>query len=633
MSENNDFKIIGEAIPSGVFEIDECLKCIYSNESFRRIFGLNLLQSLTVFWADKIVDSEKEVFLTSLREAVKNMSSCEAELRIQSRKKIKWIHIKISAVVTDDFVRYFGCVNDVTYHVDKQTELIEAQKIKDEFLATMSHEIRTPMNGIIGMTHVLGDTSLSDEQRSCVHDINECANSLMVIINDILDFSKIESGKMSFEKIEFNLHALLEDVLRIFHYRVIEKNVELKLELDSKVSVNVQCDPGRLKQILNNLIGNAVKFTEKGEITLKVTVGKETQAEQEIVFEIVDTGIGIPEERIELLFQPFTQMDQSHTRKYGGTGLGLTITKRIINLMGGEIEVVSEENVGSSFKFYLELQKGHRKQDVSVSHISIKEFKILLVSNDPVTHSNCKELLRGAELDIYENIEGVHDLIMESDRPYDILIVDHKPPEMNGLEIGEFILEDTVKDSIQSILISHAGLRGEKKLAENTGFKAYLSNAFEGDVLELTIKTLVSQSFNEIITVYDLNAFDYSSLHVLLVEDNKINQKVAIKMLQNLNISYDLANDGVEGLEMAFEKEYSIILMDLQMPRMDGLTATAEIRNKEKESGCKENVIVAVTANAMTGDRKRCLDAGMNDYLSKPFKADELKAILRQWVK
>lgn len=629
--QQDDFRLLGEALPSGVFELDKELNCIYSNESWRRILGYNLLQSMNIFWADCIEEEQKEQFLKDLKVSIKNLESIERELKIRNRKKEKWIHLKISSVVTDTQIRYFGCITDITTHIERNKKLLEAQRIKDEFLATMSHEIRTPMNGIIGITGVLHDTLLNDEQKDCINDISACANSLMVIINDILDFSKIESGKMTFDFIEFDLCKLLDDILKIFHYRLMEKDLVLNHDIDENISDFVICDPGRLRQVLNNLIGNAVKFTEKGAITLKVHVVEDSKQQQRIKFEIIDTGIGIPESRQKLLFKPFTQVDQSHSRKYGGTGLGLVISKKIVDLMKGTLGVESSENNGSNFWFELDLQKSLQHQEKDFNKIDIKNFKGLLLSSDQNTFENCKKLLQGMSIDTASNYESTYEKIENSERPYDVLIIDHKPPEIDGLKIGNDLLENIIKDKVLSILISQAGLRGEKKLAESFGFNAYLTNAFEDDILFNAIKLVFSQSKSKIITRYDLITFDFSQIEVLLVEDNLVNQKVAGKMLQKLGIKYDTAINGEIAVEKAFNYHYDVIFMDLQMPVLDGLSATKAIRQKEDEGNYPKNCIIAVTANAMSGDKKKCLDAGMDDYLSKPFKIEQLKSVLVHW--
>jgi PAS domain S-box-containing protein len=624
-------------------------RIVYRNQAFntmlRAIADTPQVQSLLT-----LVDPEDRLYLQEQMERClqgdAHIEQCELNLITDTDRRLT-VEIKPRRIPYQGHAATLVLMRNITARKHTEAALLQAKeaaevvsRAKSAFLATMSHEIRTPMNGVIGMTSLLLDTALDQEQREFVETIRQSGNNLLAIINDILDFSKAEAGKLEFEQTDFDLRHAVEDVLEILTESAVSKGLELMGFLHPNTPNWLIGDPGRLRQILTNLVGNAIKFTHTGEVVVKVVCEEETIDSVVLRFTVTDTGIGITPEAQTTLFQAFTQADASTTREYGGTGLGLAISQQLVDLFEGTIGVESTLGQGSTFWFTVKLARcaaPDGAESLDASHL--KGYRVLCVSSNATHRSILESQLHAWGLHVDCQPDRANALYAlqtawQAGQPYQVAILDHKIPDLPVTDLAQAIRAHPDLASLPLILLRPVGQQNPAEPSE--GFVGYVTKPVRrAQLYRCLVKAMTQRPPLPMRVVDDPNSSDIRQgsirARVLLAEDNVVNQKVAMQMLKKIGCRVDAVANGREAIAALERIAYDLVLMDCQMPEMDGYTATKEIR--AQETSTDEHVtIIAMTANAMAGDRERCIEAGMDDYVSKPVQFVELFEILKKWL-
>ncbi len=629
---------------SVVFYVDLDMKLTRVNRAFLEGLGRKEDDALGLDLLDLVQPTEAARVREALARLTEDSEPARFECRLEHADgSYRWLEFECIGFPDRGFIYASG--RDLTQIKAREVELssarVEAEKAnqaKGEFLANVSHEIRTPMNGIIGMTELALDTHLSKQQREYLEMVQSSALALLDVINSVLDFSKIEAGKLQMESIDFTLRDTLTGALKPLALTANQKGLELLYDEGPDIPERLRGDPGRLRQVLVNLVGNAVKFTERGEVRVSMKLLSHSEDDIEIGFEVRDTGVGIPADKIEYVFESFSQADGSTSRRFGGTGLGLSIARGIVNMMGGEIEVESQVDVGSTFRFAAHFKPSHQAARVPTPPATELRGKKVLVVDDNQTNRRILEgfleRMRMPSESVTSGADALTalDSALEKGEPFDMAVLDVLMPEMDGFELAEKVRADSRFDDLLMITLTSAGRPGDGALCERLHIGSYLLKPITPTELRDAILLAMARdrstpSEGGVVTRHSLREA-WQSLRVLLAEDNRVNQRLAVTILERLGHDVTVASNGREAVEACERADFDLVLMDIQMPEMGGVEATQVIREREAKEG-GHLPIVAMTAHAMAGDRERFLEAGMDEYISKPISQERLREVVR----
>lgn len=647
-----------DTLGEGVYMLDIEGRCTYLNGEAEEIIGWNIEELHGKNLHDVIHSHLPDGTMVAVQDCPVHQSMLQkkvfrSEMDYFQHKNGTLFPIAIVASPMMDGDTVIGSVaafQDISERKFTERELLRAKndaeaasRAKGDFLATMSHEIRTPMNGIIGMTELALDTDLDSEQREYLGLVKSSADSLLTIINDILDFSKIESGKMELEQVCFDVRSLFSNTEKALAMRAAQQSLELVYDVDSDIPDGLVGDPGRLRQVLTNLLGNAIKFSNQGIVSLRMKLLGRIENSVQVRIEVADQGIGIPADKIGHIFESFTQADTTTTRKYGGTGLGLAISSQLVAAMGGRLTVESEVGLGSVFSFDATFPIGVMSYDAE-SKAGLAGVSALIVDDNPTNRRLLMQLLSkwGMHPDQAESADQAMSLVnaaLQQSKPYELILLDAMMPDKDGFELAAQLKNSAKVTHGSVMMLSSAGLSEDAQRCRELGISSYLTKPVDQYDLLSALKLALCIA-PEMIPA--LNAKGEStvvtgsmeaahSLSILLAEDNRVNQKLAITLLEKWGNRVVLANNGLEAVELSRAQTFDLILMDLQMPEMGGIEATEIIRESEKAAG-KHTPIFAMTANAMREDRERCVAAGMDDYIAKPLNTDKLRVMLQSIV-
>jgi two-component system, sensor histidine kinase and response regulator len=639
-------ELLIENSPVAIVLVDKDEKIISCNPAFEELFGYDR-EMICGKNIDSIVNEADDLDAKELSQRVIRGEKIHAYVQ-RKKKNGQLIDVEVFAVpvaIDEKTSGILALYHNVSEIVQARRQAEEADRSKSEFLANMSHEIRTPINGIMGMLELALDTPLTTEQRDYLETSKMSAEALLTLINDILDFAKIESGYLALDEIEFDLRSTVEGVVSTLAPRVDQKGLEIICLIPPEIPNYLRGDPGRLRQVLMNLSGNSIKFTHQGEIVIRVALEKETEEKAILKFGVSDTGIGIPPERQAAIFERFVQVDSSTTRKYGGTGLGLAISQQLVSLMKGDIGVISEPNVGSTFWFTAEFLKSKEVAQVQPESLEyLKNIRVLIVDDNPTNRLvYTKELgsfgCRTSELPSAHEITPFLEAATEAGDPFQIILLDMQMPDKDGLTTLAEIKQNPIVQQVKVVILTSMGHRGDAAKLLNLGCSAYLVKPVKKAILLNTLLTVLGKASAEpaegttphLITQHSITEQQRKLVRILLAEDNAVNQKLAVNLIQKAGYSVDVVDNGKMALDAMLRNKYTLVLMDVQMPEMDGLDTTRYYRIHEGNVS-DHTPIIAMTAHAMKGDRERCLASGMDDYLSKPLEPKEFFATLATWI-
>ena len=654
LSESEErYRVVIESSNDGIAIVIEG-KVVYANNKYLELYGygtLDEIKNINVF--DLIHPDDREMVLE--RSAARMSGEIKGQSYVhrcmRKDESVIYVEASVARTIYNNKEAGIAFVRDVSERKIAELELKKAKeeaenanRAKSEFLANMSHEIRTPMNAIMGMAGLLLDTNLDDEQRDHLEIIRRSSDALLSIINDILDFSKIEAGKMLLEELDFDLRSSIEEIISLPAITAQKKGLEFIYDIDPDVPSYLKGDPGRLRQIILNLAGNAIKFTKKGEVFLSVSKESEDEDNIKLRFSVKDTGIGITDENLKKLFQSFHQVDASTTRKYGGTGLGLVISQKLAELMNGEIGAESTPGEGSLFWFTVTMEKQKSvKEENLVAPENLVGRRILVVDDNT---TNLKIVQRYLEAWCFicdaawsgEMAVTLLNAACKANAPYDLVISDMQMPSMDCMELGKIIKNDPAISNVKLVMLSSRGLRGDFAEVKKIGFDAYLtkpirrSQLFDCLVMVFSGKEKKDESDKTVITKFTVSETRKRNAKILVAEDNIVNQKLALRLMEKFGYKADAVANGEEAIRSLSLIPYDLVLMDVQMPEMDGLEAARVIRDISSSVIDHKVPVVAMTAHAMSGDRKACLDAGMDDYITKPVNPDALLKVVTKYL-